>query len=63
MTVQESPMNEPVACRMCRKPVRPDVASFPFCSPRCQTQDLAKWADGSYTISRPIEEADLDQGE
>jgi endogenous inhibitor of DNA gyrase (YacG/DUF329 family) len=40
-----------------------DVKSYPFCSDRCRTIDLAKWIDGKYMISRPIEEADLDQGE
>ncbi len=53
----------PARCRICGKPVDPDAKTFPFCSDRCRTMDLAKWADGSYTISRPIEEADLDEGE
>ena len=37
-------------CVFCRKhPVDPKWR--PFCSERCKTQDLAKWADGSYRIA------------
>ena len=37
-------------CVFCRKhPVDPNWR--PFCSERCKTQDLAKWADGSYRIA------------
>lgn len=50
-------------CRHCAKPLKPDDEHFPFCSKRCRTQDLAKWADEKYVISRPIEESDLDEGE
>jgi endogenous inhibitor of DNA gyrase (YacG/DUF329 family) len=35
-----------VFCR--RRPVDPSWR--PFCSRRCQVQDLARWADGSYTV-------------
>ncbi|MEO0966258.1 MAG: DNA gyrase inhibitor YacG [Planctomycetota bacterium] len=50
-------------CRHCRKPITPAIEHFPFCSDRCRTADLAKWATERYVISRPIEEADLDEGE
>ncbi len=42
-------------CPTCRREValsgaaRP--ATFPFCSPRCRTSDLAAWADGSHVIA------------
>jgi uncharacterized protein len=36
-------------CVFCRKaPVDPDWR--PFCSKRCQLQDLARWADGAYRV-------------
>jgi len=36
---------------------------FPFCSARCRRADLAKWFNGDFVISRPVEESDLDEGE
>jgi endogenous inhibitor of DNA gyrase (YacG/DUF329 family) len=39
----------PAVCVFCRKqPV--DPAWRPFCSERCRLQDLARWADGAYTV-------------
>jgi uncharacterized protein len=36
-------------CVLCRRqPVDPRWR--PFCSQRCQIQDLARWADGRYTV-------------
>ena len=34
----------------------------PFCSERCRLADLGKWLDGSFRISAPVSEEDLDQG-
>ncbi len=48
-------------CPICGKSTDESVAAFPFCGDRCKTIDLGKWADGSYMISRPIEQADLDE--
>ena len=43
-------------CVLCRAhPVDPKWR--PFCSERCKLQDLAKWADGSYSV--PAESEDL----
>ncbi|MEM9252614.1 MAG: DNA gyrase inhibitor YacG [Planctomycetota bacterium] len=50
-------------CRHCGAAITPEAEHFPFCSARCRTADLAKWATEQYVISRPIEEADLDEGE
>lgn len=47
-------------CPICREPVHADSEQFPFCSARCRKIDLGRWVDGDYRISRPIEEADLD---
>lgn len=48
-------------CPICGKPVTKDDATFPFCSKRCRTIDLGKWLTGDYTISRSIEESDLEE--
>jgi endogenous inhibitor of DNA gyrase (YacG/DUF329 family) len=38
---------------------RPRLAGVPFCSDRCRTIDLGKWASGDYKISSPILDPDL----
>jgi endogenous inhibitor of DNA gyrase (YacG/DUF329 family) len=48
-------------CPICRKqlPVLDADAFFrPFCSQRCKSIDLGSWLEGSYRISRPVEEED-----
>jgi hypothetical protein len=32
---------------------------FPFCSDRCRTIDLGKWASGGYVISTKINDPEL----
>lgn len=51
----------PYSCPICGSPADPSHRFLPFCSERCKTIDLAKWARGHYVISRCIEEADLDE--
>ena len=46
-------------CPICRKVVPTDSAEVPFCSERCRTIDLGKWASGDYKISSPILDPDL----
>jgi len=41
-------------CPTCRKLVLKDDPDFPFCSERCRTIDLGKWASGGYVISTPV---------
>jgi len=48
-------------CPICKTSVREDAGQFPFCSKRCRQIDLGKWLKGDYLISRPIEQADLDE--
>lgn len=53
-------------CPTCKKPVavpgeKDELGAFPFCSDRCRTTDLGKWADEAYRFSRPIEQSDLDE--
>ena len=58
---------QPPLCVFCRRqPV--DPAWRPFCSERCKTQDLARWADGAYRVpgepvSLPPGSDDTDDGE
>jgi uncharacterized protein len=40
-------------CPICKKVVKSTDAEFPFCSPRCRTIDLGKWASGAYVVSSP----------
>jgi endogenous inhibitor of DNA gyrase (YacG/DUF329 family) len=58
-------MVRPSVCPICRKqlPVLDADAPYrPFCSERCKTIDLGSWLTGSYRISRPLEEEELDTG-
>ncbi|MGA8199526.1 MAG: DNA gyrase inhibitor YacG, partial [Candidatus Sulfotelmatobacter sp.] len=35
-------------CPICKKVVKSSDPEFPFCSDRCRTIDLGKWASGAY---------------
>jgi uncharacterized protein len=40
-----------INCPVCKKETAWEGNPFrPFCSERCRTADLAKWASGEYTI-------------
>jgi endogenous inhibitor of DNA gyrase (YacG/DUF329 family) len=45
-------------CPSCKKEVKSTAADFPFCSERCRTIDLGKWASGGYVISSPVRDAE-----
>ncbi|HWS18802.1 MAG TPA: DNA gyrase inhibitor YacG, partial [Candidatus Elarobacter sp.] len=45
-------------CPICRTLVLKTQANFPFCSDRCRTIDLGKWASGGYVISTKINDPD-----
>ncbi len=45
-------------CPICRKAVAKSASEFPFCSDRCRTVDLGKWASGAYVI--PVHDSDLE---
>jgi uncharacterized protein len=47
-----------VRCPICKKAVKSTDPDFPFCSDRCRTIDLGKWASGSYVISSPVKDAE-----
>ena len=46
-------------CPICKKVVKSGDAEFPFCSDRCRTIDLGKWASGVYRISSPVLDPDM----
>jgi len=45
-------------CPICKKVVKNTDAEFPFCSDRCRTIDLGKWASGAYVISSPVQDTE-----
>ena len=45
-------------CPICKKPVKAADPEFPFCSDRCRTIDLGKWASGAYVI--PVTETEAE---
>jgi len=47
-------------CPVCRKLVLAGEEGFPFCSDRCRTIDLGKWASGKYVISTPADPEELE---
>jgi len=50
-------------CPICKKAVKSTDPGFPFCSDRCRTIDLGKWASGGYVISSPVTDAEEGIGE
>jgi len=46
-------------CPICRTIVLRTSEDFPFCSDRCRTIDLGKWASGGYVISTKINDPEL----
>jgi hypothetical protein len=45
-------------CPICKRAVKSTDADFPFCSDRCRTIDLGKWASGAYVIASPVTDAE-----
>lgn len=45
-------------CPICKKPVKSTDPESPFCSERCRTIDLGKWASGAYVISSPVKDSE-----
>ena len=46
-------------CPICKKTVKSADPDCPFCSDRCRTIDLGKWASGVYRISSPVLDPEL----
>lgn len=57
-TVQNATMKK---CPTCKKMLEQPTEFSPFCSKQCKLADLNRWFKGDYTISRPIEQSDLEQ--
>jgi hypothetical protein len=55
------PKKKPISlrCPICRTLVLRTNDDFPFCSNRCRTIDLGKWASGGYVISTKINDPEL----
>jgi len=47
-------------CPICKKAVKNTDPDSPFCSERCRTIDLGKWASGGYVISTPLNDPETD---
>lgn len=47
-------------CPTCKKPALAHNPEFPFCSERCRTIDLGRWANGGYVISTPLNDPETD---
>lgn len=45
-------------CPICKKALKVTDPNAPFCSDRCRTIDLGKWASGGYVISSPVTDAE-----
>jgi uncharacterized protein len=45
-------------CPICKKEVKTEGADFPFCSERCRTIDLGKWASGAYVVPSAAPDSD-----
>jgi endogenous inhibitor of DNA gyrase (YacG/DUF329 family) len=46
-------------CPTCRTLVLKGDENFPFCSDRCRTIDLGKWASGGYVVSTAITDPEV----
>ncbi len=49
-------------CPTCRAVVTEKGENFPFCSERCRSIDLGKWASGAYRISSPVVDPEVLEG-
>ena len=43
-------------CSICKTATPRSAPEFPFCSERCRSLDLGKWASGQYVVSRRLAE-------
>ena len=55
MPSQSSPK---LRCPICKKEVKATGSDLPFCSERCRTIDLGKWASGAYVIPSPLSDTE-----
>ncbi|MEZ6241486.1 MAG: tRNA (adenosine(37)-N6)-threonylcarbamoyltransferase complex ATPase subunit type 1 TsaE [Phycisphaerales bacterium] len=50
-------------CPITGRPVSADSPTWPFADEKARMADLYRWMSGSYAVSRPADQADLEQGE
>ena len=51
-----------MTCPLCKKPVKPEDAEFPFCCERCRIIDLGNWASEKYAIPSSVNPERKDPG-
>ena len=51
----------PHVCPMCHAKVEAGGAYAPFCGARCRMADLGRWLGGKYVVSRPLDQADMEE--
>jgi endogenous inhibitor of DNA gyrase (YacG/DUF329 family) len=54
--------NPVLRCPTCHALVLLDDPNVPFCSERCRSIDLGKWASGAYRISSPVLDPEVLEG-
>ena len=54
--ISPMPKSPNLRCPICKKAVKSTDLDYPFCSERCRTIDLGKWASGQYVISSPVKD-------
>lgn len=57
-----SPKRKLLRCPTCQTLVTEKDENFPFCSDRCRSIDLGKWASGAYKISSPVLDPEVLEG-
>lgn len=58
-----TPERIPTVCRVTGRPVPADSPTWPFADERARLADLYKWFAEGYTVSRAVEESDLEETE
>lgn len=56
----DTPPRTATTCPITGRPVPADSPTWPFADERARMADLYRWFSGSYTITRPVEQRDLD---
>jgi uncharacterized protein len=57
----QSRIKTKLKCPICKKSVAKAGEDFPFCSERCRTIDLGKWASGQYVVSTHLQDSDEEE--
>lgn len=60
--IAELAARQPTRCPITGEPVPADSPTYPFSSERARLADLYRWFSGSYQITRPLDQRDLEDG-